>query len=109
MGSTVGSDGELDKEICARIKAGWGKWKEASGVLCDRKIPEKLKGMLFAVVVRPTMLYSSQCWPVKKVHQNKLEVSQSRMLRWALALSGKISWKMNIIGRGLGLRAWNKG
>ena len=63
--STVGSDGELDNEICARIQAGWGKWKEASGVLCDNRIPEKLKGMFFAVVVKPTMLYGSECWPLK--------------------------------------------
>ena len=42
--------------------------------------------MFFAVVVRPTMLYGSECWPIKKVQQNKLEVQQSRVLRWALGI-----------------------
>lgn len=33
--------------------------------LCDRKVPPKLKGKFNRVMVRPTMLPGTECWPVK--------------------------------------------
>lgn len=32
--------------------------------------------------IRPAMLYGSECWAVKKVHEGKLEAAEIRMLRW---------------------------
>ena len=37
-------DGDIDEDVSHRIKAGWMKWRQASGVLCDKKVPQKLKG-----------------------------------------------------------------
>ncbi|KAG5595785.1 hypothetical protein H5410_037017 [Solanum commersonii] len=51
----------------------------ASGVLCDKKEPPKLKGKVYKVVVRPTMLYGAECWPVKKSHVQKIKVTEMRM------------------------------
>ncbi|XP_070046511.1 uncharacterized protein [Nicotiana tomentosiformis] len=58
------------------------KWRLTSGVLCDKKVPRKLKGQFYRVVVRPTMLYGAECWPVKIAHVQKLNVAEMRMLRW---------------------------
>ncbi|KAG5615983.1 hypothetical protein H5410_015807 [Solanum commersonii] len=58
------------------------KWRLASGVLCDKKIPTKLKGKFYRVVVRPTLLYGAECWPVKNAHVQKMHVAEMRMLRW---------------------------
>ena len=33
-------------DVKNRIIIGWMKWKEVSGVMCDRKIPVKLKNSL---------------------------------------------------------------
>jgi hypothetical protein len=44
-----------------RIKCGWMKWREALGVLCDKRIPIRLKSKFYRSIVRPTMLYSSDC------------------------------------------------
>jgi len=37
------------------------KWKKASGVLCDKKIPLKLKEKVYHMVVRPALLYGTEC------------------------------------------------
>ena len=62
----VYKNGEIDEDINYRIKVGWQKWKNASGVLCDRRIPLKLKGRVYRMVVRSALLYGRDCWPIKK-------------------------------------------
>ena len=39
--------------------------KRASGVLCDRRRPLKLKGKFYRTAIRPAMLYGTECWAVK--------------------------------------------
>ncbi|KAG5616252.1 hypothetical protein H5410_016076 [Solanum commersonii] len=51
-------------------------------LLCDKKIPPKLKGKFYRVVVRPALLYGAECWPVKNSHVQKMHVAEMRMLRW---------------------------
>jgi len=68
LGSIIHEDREIDEDINQRIKSGRQKWKRASGVLCDKKIPLKLKGRVYRVVVRPTLLYGAECWPTKRSH-----------------------------------------
>ncbi|KAG5619924.1 hypothetical protein H5410_005142 [Solanum commersonii] len=46
------------------------------------KIPPKLKGKFYGVVVRPALLYGAECWPVKNSHVQKMHVMEMRMLRW---------------------------
>ncbi|XP_070050414.1 uncharacterized protein [Nicotiana tomentosiformis] len=58
------------------------KWRLASGILCGRNVPLRLKGKFYRVVVRPTMLYGAECWPVKNSHVQKMRVAEMRMLRW---------------------------
>ncbi|KAM1011700.1 hypothetical protein ACFX2C_047009 [Malus domestica] len=55
------------------------KWKSASGVLCDRRRPLKLKGKFYRTAISPAMLYSIECWAVKNQH---IGVVEMRMLRW---------------------------
>ena len=42
LGSIVQEDGGSDKEVTKRIQAGWGAWKKITGVMCDKKVPEKV-------------------------------------------------------------------
>lgn len=39
-----GEDGGFEKDMKYRIKRGWKKWRKASGILCDRRKPIRLKG-----------------------------------------------------------------
>ncbi|KAL5125442.1 hypothetical protein HKD37_02G005661 [Glycine soja] len=45
--TTKPDDGEIEGDVNHRIQAGWMKWKKASGVLCDAKVPIKLKGKFY--------------------------------------------------------------
>ncbi|KAH0468862.1 hypothetical protein IEQ34_002094 [Dendrobium chrysotoxum] len=81
LGSIVRSDGEIDGDIISRIQVRWLKWRNALD-LCDRKVPLKVKGKLYKMVVRPAMLYGAECWPLKEKHNTKLSVAEMRMLRW---------------------------
>ena len=61
-------DGDIDEDVSHRIKAGWMKWRQASGVLCDKRVPQKLKGKFYRTTIRPAMLYGVECWPTKRRH-----------------------------------------
>jgi hypothetical protein len=52
-------DGDIDEDLSHRIKAGWLKWCQASGVLCDPRVSLKLKDKLYRTVIRPAMLYGA--------------------------------------------------
>jgi hypothetical protein len=44
LGSMLQKDRDIDEDVSHRIKASWLKWRKASGVLYDRRVPHKLKG-----------------------------------------------------------------
>ncbi|XP_070055460.1 uncharacterized protein [Nicotiana tomentosiformis] len=74
LGSVIHGDGEIDEDVTYRIGVRWMKWRLASGVLCDKKSPSKLKGKFYRAVVTPAMLYGTECWPVKNFHIKKMKV-----------------------------------
>ncbi|XP_070044883.1 uncharacterized protein [Nicotiana tomentosiformis] len=82
LGSIIQKDGEIFEDVTHRIGARWMKWRLASGVLCDKNVLLRLKGKFYKVVVRPTMLYEAECWPVKNSHVQHMKVAKMRMLRW---------------------------
>ena len=59
------------------------KWKEVSGVMCDRKMPVELIDKVFKTIIRPAMTYGSECCAVNRKDENKLNSAEMRMLRWA--------------------------
>jgi len=61
LGSIIQGIGKIDEDINQRIKIEWQKWKNVCGVLCDKKIPLRLKGRVYLMVVRPTLLYGAEC------------------------------------------------
>ena len=36
LGTYVEEGGGVDREVGKKVQAGWGKFREASGILCDR-------------------------------------------------------------------------
>ena len=89
LGSTIEAEGGVEREVNNRIQSGWKSWREVSGVLCDRKMPVKLKGKVFKTVVRPAMLYGLETVPLKKTSERRLDVAEMKMLRWTCGVTRK--------------------
>ncbi|XGW19105.1 hypothetical protein V3C99_003150 [Haemonchus contortus] len=83
LGSDIAADGSVDWAVKSRINAAWMKWRESIGILCGRRCSRTLKRKVYRTVVRPTMLYCSQCWPVSKSREGQLHSAEMGMLRWA--------------------------
>ena len=81
LGSVLQKDGDIDEDVRHKISAGWLKWRQASGILCDKRVPQKL-GKFYRTTIRPAMLYGAECWPTKRRHVQQLSVGEIRMLRW---------------------------
>uniref|UniRef100_A0A1U7VE38 Uncharacterized protein LOC104212906 n=2 Tax=Nicotiana sylvestris TaxID=4096 RepID=A0A1U7VE38_NICSY len=43
LGSVIKGGGEIDKDVAHCIGVSWMKWRLAPGVLCDRKVPLRIK------------------------------------------------------------------
>jgi hypothetical protein len=82
LGSMLQRDGDIDADVSHRIKAEWMKWRQASGILCDKRVQQKLKGKFYRTAIRPIMLYGAECWPTKRRYIQQLSVTEMCMLRW---------------------------
>ena len=57
LGSIIQEDCEVDGNVNNRIQAGWFKWRKDTGVICDRKVQDKVKGKFYLKAIRLAMLY----------------------------------------------------
>jgi hypothetical protein len=76
------SDGEIDEDVSHRIRVEWVKWRRASGILCDKKFPTKLKDKFYRTAIRPAMMYGAEYWATKGQHIQNMSVAEMRMLCW---------------------------
>ena len=81
LGVTISEDGGSDEAVRARVSAAWGKWKDLSGIISDKKMPRKLKIKLYMTVIRPVLLYGAECWTAGKKEEQILDKTEMRMLR----------------------------
>ena len=72
----------MTTEISQRVSAAWRNWKRCSGVLCDRRMPVKLKGKFYKTMVIPALLYDAETWATTMGQEAPLEINEIRMLRW---------------------------
>ena len=67
LGSMFDAEGGTTTDFKNRVRLAWNKWREVTGVICDKKVPVKLKHKIFKTVIRPTMTYyGAECWTMKK-------------------------------------------
>jgi hypothetical protein len=87
LGSHLQSDSKLEGDVRARVNATWMRWREVTGVLCDRKMPTRLKSRIYRTVVRPVALYATECWPTTGAAERRLHAMEMRMVRWVMGIS----------------------
>ena len=87
LGSTVQSNGECGREVKKRVQAGWNGWRRMSGVICDRRVPARVKGKVYMVAVRPAMLYGLETVALTKRQEAEMEVAELKMLRFSLGVT----------------------
>ncbi|VDO96926.1 unnamed protein product [Heligmosomoides polygyrus] len=72
LGSAIASDGSLMVEVNSRVSAAWSKWRSLTGVLCDKKMPERLKSKIYKNVVLPVAMHGAECWPASKTGLDRI-------------------------------------
>ena len=87
LGSNVQSNGECGREVKKRVQAGWNGWRRMSGVICDRRVPARVKGKVYKVAVRPAMLYGLETVALTKRQEAEMEVAELKMLRFSLGVT----------------------
>ncbi len=87
LGSTMSATGDTTAEAAARANATWLKWRNCTGVMCDRKMPRHLKSKIYKTVIRPVAPYGSQTWAMTKKVENTMNVLEMRIARWSLGVT----------------------
>ena len=87
LGTTIHQEGGCRKEVELRISKAWNKWRELSGVLCDRKMPAHLKVLIYKTAIRPALAYGNETWPVTGTLMDKVGSCEMRMLRYCMGIS----------------------
>ena len=71
----------------SRVRCGWKKFRELSGILTSKKVVLWLKGKVYGACVRSLMIYGSETWAVNAEQEAKLERAEMRMVRWMCGVS----------------------
>ena len=72
-------------------------------MLCDGKIPLKLKEKFYRTTIRQALLYGLKCWAVKYQHEQKTSVVEMKMLRWMCGHTRKDKIRNEVIRNKVGV------
>ena len=89
LGSTVQESGSCEREVKKRAQAGWNGCRRVSGIICDKRLPARVKEKLYSSVVRPAMVYGLETVAVTKKQVEEMEVADIKMLRFAMGVRRK--------------------
>ena len=87
LGSMVQESYICETEVKRRVQAGWNGWRKVSGVICDRRLPARVKGKVYSSVVRPAMVFGLETVAVTK--KQEMEVAEMKMLRFVMGVTRK--------------------
>ena len=88
-GSTVQESGGCERKVKKRVQAGWNGWRKVTGVICNRRLPARVKEKVYSSVVRPAMVYGIETVAVTKKQVEEMKVAEMKMLRFAMGVTRK--------------------
>ena len=71
------------------MQAGWNRLRKVSGVICNKRLPARLKRKVYNSVVRPAIVYGLETVAVTKKQVKEIEVAETKMLRFAMGVTRK--------------------
>ena len=74
LGSTVQESSGCEREVKKRVQAGWNRWRRVSRVICDKRLPARVKGKVYSSVVRPAMVFGLETVAVTKKQVEEIKV-----------------------------------
>ena len=89
LGSTVQENDDCEREVKERVQVRLNGWRRVSGVICDRRLPARVKGKVYSSVVRPVTVYGLETVAVIKKQVDEMEVAEMKMLRFAMGVTRK--------------------
>ena len=87
LGSILDAEGGVETDCKNRICLAWNKWRELTGVVCDKKVPLKLKHQLYKTAIKSTLCYVRECWTLKMKDKQPLSKTEMCWLRWIQVVS----------------------
>ena len=81
LGTVLEEKGGCSKSVRARIGKAWQKWREVTGIICDKRMSLKTKASIYKSVIRPVLLYGTESAALRREEERRLEVTEMRMLR----------------------------
>jgi len=87
LGSMISANNDAKGAATSRIAAAWMKWRDTTGVLCDKRMPDRLKSKIYRTVVRPVILYGAETLPCTQNVENTFHTNEMKMLRWSVGLT----------------------
>lgn len=86
LGSEIADDGRISYEITRRLQKGGNFYQTVKHLICDGKIPEKAKIMMYKMYYVPIMLYGAETWTMTEREWSRMQAGEMRFLR---AIKGK--------------------
>jgi len=81
LGDMLDADGGVESAVTARIRKGWGKFRELAPFLTSKSTTPKLKGTVYSACVWISMTYGSETWALKSTLIERLERVEAQMVR----------------------------
>ena len=70
-----------------RVRSGWKKFRELSGVLTNKKVALRPKGRVYAAYIQSVMLYGGETWAASTEQVARLSRAEMRMLRYVWSVT----------------------